>query len=486
MKNHLTQRHKITSPKRKRGDEEPPCLRFGLVICVIARGLLRYNPGMKVLVVVARGLQAGALSCYGNAWIESPNLDFLASEGVVFDQHVADAVEADAVRRTWRSGRYHLPALAATKMPPPAAADLLGALRERKIYTCLIRNVSHPAPAHFEEGWDEVELVAPHPADSEDTPLVRTLEAARAALKRLRHRSDWLLWLELATPLPPWDVPEDFREPYFTPAVEEEGEDESDADVGEEAEEEVEILEPIEGVPEGEIDPRDDTLFLRLQSSYAATVSYFDAGIGQLLEDLGDRADDVLLLITSDSGQLLGEHGVVGPVRPFLHEEVVHLPLVVRLPGGAEAGRRIAALTQPVDLAPTLADVFEVALPSAHGHSLVPLIQGDTEKVRDYACAGHRLGEQAEYCLRTLEWAFLMPVAQEEMPQTRGPQLYVKPDDRWEVNNVVQHEPELVERLERTLRAFVTATCQSEPLQVPPLGEPAAKKLVSTDEGETS
>jgi arylsulfatase A-like enzyme len=429
---------------------------------------------MKVLVVVARGLQAGALSCYGNAWIESPNLDFLASEAVVFDQHIADAVDADAVRRVWRSGRYHLPALADAATPSAATADLIAALRQHKIYTCLIRDLSHPAPVAFDEGWDEFEGVAPPPSDSIDTPLVRSLEAARVALQRLAERPDWLLWIELATPLPPWDVPEDFRDPYFTrPIVEQEETDEEEVDEAEEVEsteEEIEILEPIDGVVTGAIDPRDDTLFLRLQSSYAAAVSYFDAGVGQLLESLGDAADDVLLVITSDSGQLLGEHGVVGPVRPWLHEEVIHLPLIMRLPGGAEAGRRVAALTQPVDLAPTLADVFEVALSPVHGHSLVPLMQGDEEQVREYACGGQRLGEQAEFCLRSVEWALLLPVPQQEADQ-RGPQLYVKPDDRCEVNNVLQHEPELVERLERTLRAFVTAACQPGQLQIPSLIE---------------
>jgi arylsulfatase A-like enzyme len=448
---------------------------------------------MKVLVVVARGLQAGALSCYGNAWIESPNLDFLASEGVVFDQHLADAVDADAVRRVWRTGRYHLPGSSEIE-----AADLIAALRARNVFTCLIRDTSpekgdaahlytnelrplFPATTAFEESWDQVVRVAPPPPDSEDTPLVLALEAARIALRKLAGRTDWLLWLEVATPLPPWDVPEGFREPYFTaPEATEESADETEDD---EAEEEVEILEPITGVAPGEIDPGDDTLFLRLQSSYAAAVTYLDAGIGQLLEDLGEAADDVLLVVTTDGGQQLGEHGVVGPVRPWLHEEVVHLPLIVRLPGGAEAGRRIASLTQPVDLAPTLADVFETSLPSAQGHSLVPLMQGDAEQVRDYAVAGHRLGKYAEWYLRTREWAFLLPEADEEAQPPRTPQLYVKPDDRWEVNNVVQHQPELIERMERTLRAFVQATRQSGPLHVPPLEEP---QTVSKDEGGTS
>ncbi len=460
---------------------------------------------MKVLVIVARGLQAGALSCYGNSWIESPNLDFLASEGIVFDWHLADAVDADDVRRVWRSGRYHLPPLTATDTPPSGTdADLLTALRARKIYTCLVRDGSHPAPVAFDEGWDEVQCVAPPPPESEDTPLTRTLDVARAALKQLANRADWLLWVELATPLPPWDVPRDFRDPYFTPApvemveeaddeddvegeeveVVEEVEDEAIAPPAGEEEEEAEILEPIDGVMTGPIDPRDDTLFLRLQSSYAAAVSYLDAGIGRLVEDLGDRADDVVLLITSDSGQQLGEHGVVGPVRPWLHEEVIHLPLLVCLPGGAEAGRRVTALTQPVDLAPTLADVFEVELPSAHGYSLVPLLQGDAEQVRDYAVAGNRLGNEAEWCLRTLDRSLLLPAPRAGAADARSTQLYVKPDDRGEVNNVVQHEPELIERLEKTLRAFVTASCQPGALAVPPLEEPESAESVATTTSE--
>jgi hypothetical protein len=141
-------------------------------------------------------------------------------------------------------------------------------------------------------------------------------------------------------------------------------------------------------------------------------------------------------------------------------------------------------LTQPVDLAPTLADVFEAPLPSAQGHSLVPLMQGDAERVRAYACACHRLAKQAEWCLRTRDWAFLLPAPDEEAAPPRAPQLYVKPDDRWEVNNVVQHQPALVECLERTLRAFVKATRQPGPLQVPPLEELETTQSVSTQTSE--
>ncbi len=156
-------------------------------------------------------------------------------------------------------------------------------------------------------------------------------------------------------------------------------------------------------------------------------------------------------------------------IRPWAHEEIIHLPLIVRLPRNAEAGRRVATLTQAVDLAPTLAEFFGVALPDAHGKSLLPLLRGQVEHVREYAVAGVRVGEGIEWCLRTPEWGFLLPVRPHPDEAQREPQLFVKPDDRWEVNEVRHHHLELAEGFEKTLRAFVAATCQPGPLDAPAL-----------------
>jgi hypothetical protein len=49
----------------------------------------------------------------------------------------------------------------------------------------------------------------------------------------------------------------------------------------------------------------------------------------------------------------------------------------------------------------------------------------------------------------------LSPIFPEENDPSRDPQLYVKPDDRWEVNNVLQHHPDLAENLEKSLSAFI-------------------------------
>src|SRR5262249_40666480 len=178
--------------------------------------------------------------------------------------------------------------------------------------------------------------------------------------------------------------------------------------------------------------------------------------------------DQMLLLVTADRGLPLGEHGIVGEFRPWLHDELIHLPLLVRLPGAAEAGRRVFALTQPVDLPPTLLESFGLPAPEVHGHSLLPLARGETEQVRAYACSGLRLGDAVEWALRTPEWGFLLPVRPAPDP-TRRPQLYVKPDDRWEVNNVLQHHLELGEHLEQVLRGFVAATRRPGPVGGPGL-----------------
>jgi len=178
-----------------------------------------------------------------------------------------------------------------------------------------------------------------------------------------------------------------------------------------------------------------------------------------------------LLIFTSDRGQALGEHGVVGEVRPWLHDELLHLPLIVRLPGSAEAGGHVSALTQSVDVLPTLLESFGLGSAAVHGQSLFPLLRGQVDTVREYACAGLRVGEEREWAIRTPEWSYLSPQRPETTARSRQPRLYVKPDDRWEVNDISQHHPEVVERLGRTLRQFVAATRDQAPFQPPGLGD---------------
>jgi arylsulfatase A-like enzyme len=409
---------------------------------------------MKVLVVVLRGLPLGYIGCYGNGWIDTPALDRLAAEGVVFDQHIADCPDAAAAGCAWRSGRYPF----AFDEEIGAASDLVTLLREKGVITSLVVDSSRDTPSTFTNGWNSVRHIRTHAGDSS---LERVLQAVSDVLYEVNESEQWLLWVELATLLPPWDLPADYTQKYLQPAApEEEDEAEDQAE---------ETLEPLTDPQPGPLGEPEDTKFLRLQGTLAGAVSCVDAGFSMLLNELDERglAKDMMLIVTTDHGQALGEHGTVGPYRPWLHDELIHLPLLVRLRGCAEAGRRVAALTQPVDLYPTLVEAFGCTAPLSHGQSLVALLDGCISQQRPCAVSALRADPREEWALRTPEWAFLLPIAAAPNDPPRLPQLYVKLQDRWEVNNVIQHHLETAEDLEKTLRAFMAATRQPGPFQIP-------------------
>jgi hypothetical protein len=408
--------------------------------------------------------------------MDTSALNRLAAAGVVFDQHFADVPEPTTARRTWRTGHHFFPG----EPVPPGDFDLLAELRRAGVKCYLITTTAFPDDDPFLQGWDEIERV------TSDTRLAvePVIEAAREALDGLALEDNWLLWIDLGSLLPPWQLPDDFLDIYFDPPIPETSEEEGE-EVEEEFEEpellfeddaEAEEQEPFEPLPDpvpGFVDPDDDQLFLRVQTTYAAAVTYADAALGVLFEafeelKLGERT---LVVVTSDRGLSLGEHGLIGPVRPWLHDEVVRLPLVLRLPGGAQAGRRVGALTQTPDLPATLLDFFGLPAHPMHGTSLLPLTRGEPVTTRSYLCAGLQAGEAREWTVRLPAWAFLIPEAASADDPPRGRQLYAKPEDRWEVNDLAQHHPDLCERLEQTLRDYLAALRRPGPWQAPPLRE---------------
>jgi hypothetical protein len=410
---------------------------------------------MKLLVLVLRGLQAGAAGPYGNRWIDTPTLDALAAGGVVFDWHFAAHPDRAGTEKAWRTGCFSFPLTDGGESPSPARPDVLALLAEKGICTRLIRDTPAGPPT---SGWGDV---------VNTSGLDAALSAARKALAELSGERPGLVWVELSALLPPWHaVPAEFVDPYFaSPSPQEEEEEEEDEEESEdlagmmedEEEEEEPPLEPNFDPPIGEIEEDDDDI-LAIQTTYAAAVSWVDSALAGLL---GELPDDIAVVLTAEHGQALGEHGFIGPVRAWLHEEIVHVPLILYGPGW-RAGHRVSALTQSVDLAPTLAELFGVALGEVHGHNLLPLLELEDRSVRDYACMALRVGEQSEWALRTPSWALRLPEGGE-------PQLYVKPDDRCEVNNVAGHHLEFIEALTQTLRAFVSATSAPGAFVPPPL-----------------
>lgn len=108
-------------------------------------------------------------------------------------------------------------------------------------------------------------------------------------------------------------------------------------------------------------DPRD---LAYSASVYAATVAHVDDLVGEILRELdalGVR-DQTIVVLTADHGEEFGEHGGIGHGRT-LYSELVRVPMIIAYPPKLEAGRRIAHLSQHVDVAPTILDLAGVRVP---------------------------------------------------------------------------------------------------------------------------
>ena len=362
---------------------------------------------MKAIVFVVRGCSAGWLGAYGNEWVVTPNLDQFAAEGVVFDQHISDGPDPLEAGEAWLHG-----------------------LHAAEVCTALVR-ANHPdtdAPSSYYAGWGEVFDARPQ---ADDSPLDHLIQSLPSLLDKLADVPQWLVWVEVDRLLPPWDVSQEVFEAYL---AEEEEEEKPPPDVREEP------ATPCADPPPGSFETNDLAAFLWLRMSFASVATKLDAELGEAFELLRSRGLDqtAAWLVTSDLGYPLGEHGWIGPSGSRLHEELVHVPLVLRLPGAAEAGRRVASFTQPADLRATLLSLFGASA-SVPGHNLLPLARGEEGSVRSFA----RSRSAEETAIRTAEWTYLFPL---EPP--RSPLLFARPDDRWEVNDVLSLHEEVVEQLE--------------------------------------
>lgn len=124
-----------------------------------------------------------------------------------------------------------------------------------------------------------------------------------------------------------------------------------------------------------------------LAATYDGAVAWADACFGLFMAGLDARGllDHVVIVVVSDHGEELGERGVFNH-RYSMSDATTHVPLLVRLPGGAHGGRRVTGIAQLVDVAPTLLDLAGVgALPNVPGETLRPAIDGEAWAGRDVA-----------------------------------------------------------------------------------------------------
>ncbi len=125
--------------------------------------------------------------------------------------------------------------------------------------------------------------------------------------------------------------------------------------------------------PDGDIP---DDMALNLIRGYRACVSFMDAQLGRVLDEL-DRLglrENTIIVLWGDHGYHLGENGVWTKMTNF--EQGARVPLIVSVPGQTTAGQSTRALVELVDMYPTLAELCGLSLPThLEGSSFVPLLK---------------------------------------------------------------------------------------------------------------
>ena len=125
-----------------------------------------------------------------------------------------------------------------------------------------------------------------------------------------------------------------------------------------------------------------------LRAVYYGLMTEVDHQVARILDCLTRRGlyDQTLIVVTSDHGEMLGDHWMFN--KNGFYDQSYHVPLIIRLPEKAPRGMRIDAFTESVDIMPTILDWLGLAVPQAcDGHSLLPFLRG--EGIGDWRSEAH-------------------------------------------------------------------------------------------------
>jgi arylsulfatase A-like enzyme len=368
---------------------------------------------MKAIFVLFDSLMRTALGCYGAKHIATPNFDRFARQAVTFDTHFVGSLPCMPARRDIHSGRLNFMHRSWGPLEP-FDNSFPEAMREAGIHTHLVTDHLHYfedggatyhgrfrtwdfirgqeydpwkamvqpplerfrekySPKHYElslQNWKRLQHVinCEFMADERDFPLPRCFDSAFEFLKFNDRADNWFMMLECFDPHEPFHAPHRFKEPFKTG-----------------------WNGGILDWPYYEMVNNSTAEIAEIRANYAALVSACDHYFGLLLDhfDQHNLWQDTALILSTDHGFLLGEHDWWGKNLQPYYTEISHIPLIVHHPRfRACAGTRRKALTQTMDLMPTLLDIFALPVPpEVQGRSLLPLLRED-RPLRDICIFG--------------------------------------------------------------------------------------------------
>jgi arylsulfatase A-like enzyme len=251
------------------------------------------------------------------------------------------------------------------------------------------------------------------------------------------------------------------------------------------AEEDPDPLESIDVPSRRLAENFDPDELLGITQACAAQVMVLDACVCVFMNTIVQhpRFREILTVVTSPRGFPLGEHRIVGDYDTALYGELLHIPCFLWRGDGQGALLRQHALTQSPDIAATLLDWFGVPSPSMSnlGRSLLPLTDGNQlceqamepwPRDRVISVVGATGSTPQERAIRTPAWFLRQPQDDEvKRPGEETIELYRKPEDRWEVNELSRRCGHIVEQLTGVMDADEQALRNGQPVAAEPLAE---------------
>jgi len=347
-----------------------------------------------VIVITLDTTRADHIGALG-ASVQTPAIDRLAREGVVFDAASTACTTTLPAHVSLFTGHWPLRHGVVRNgfTVHPDNHMLPEMLREAGFRTAGVSAaVALSALLDFPQGfevWDQDPETGSAPAEA-NRDARRADAITDAALAYLDRSADdgrpMFLFVHYVDPHAPYDPPEPYRSLYGPIPV---GVDGSYATIGQAQRRHREsvpgasivametlsrpLLHAFPGRPLGV----DETL----AQLYAGEVSYLDAQVGRLMDELAARGlyEDSLIVVTADHGETFWEHPDTWSHGSAVYETTVRIPLIVRFPRGAHAGTRVATAVSIVDVTPTVLEAAGLSSPAPlDGASLLPLLRGGT------------------------------------------------------------------------------------------------------------
>ena len=200
--------------------------------------------------------------------------------------------------------------------------------------------------------------------------------------------------------------------------------------------------------------PSSPVLVQQLLQLYEGEVAWSDHEFGRFRRDLEERDLDPAIFVIADHGEAFGEHGYFGHLN--LHQEVLHIPFIVRLPDQTE-GRRVGWPVQQADILPTLVDLAGGDANEVDGQSLFPLLTGeDMRSSRPIVSASFKGGGNLNlapfYSLVLDRWKLIWTKRPGVLSTV---QLFDRVSDPEELVDLAGEKPMLARRLLRVLQEEV-------------------------------